>query len=202
MNRWLVNQDSECRILLPDRSGRQSDDRPYRLYRFLTDLEDVLGAIADPIGQLQAITALVECLLESSSWLQVMPIQPNPETGWAVVTLYDEPMFPLTVQMVAWAPGVASPIHNHACWGLVALISGQEKNTFWQRSPCDQFPDRIQLKGEQILGAGDIMTFLPDAIHQVTAMGETPTVSFNIYGETDYDRRWEFDLMAQSARIF
>jgi predicted metal-dependent enzyme (double-stranded beta helix superfamily) len=131
-----------------------------------------------------------------------MPIQPNPETGWAVVTLYDEPMFPLTVQMVAWAPGVASPIHNHACWGLVALISGQEKNTFWQRSPCDQFPDRIQLKGEQILGAGDIMTFLPDAIHQVTAMGETPTVSFNIYGETDYDRRWEFDLMAQSARIF
>ncbi len=36
-----------------------------------------------------------------------------------------------TVQTVAWLPGTVSPILHHAIWGVVALISGEEKNTLW-----------------------------------------------------------------------
>jgi predicted metal-dependent enzyme (double-stranded beta helix superfamily) len=150
---------------------------------------------------LQAIVPRVQRLL-NGSWLEIMPILPDAETGWEVVTLYDEPMFPLTVQMVAWAPGSQSPVHNHGCWGLVALIRGQERNQFWRRSPMPDSPDRLEQTEDHILNAGEIMTFLPDAIHRITALGEQPTISFNLYGETAYDQRFEFDLNTDSATLF
>ena len=174
--------------------------QPYRLYRFLTDLEDILDHIPDDSLRLQAMCPLVRKLLTSSTWLHMMPLQPDPEIGWEVTVLYNEPFFPLTVQLVAWSPGILSPIHNHASWGLVALLSGQEKNIFWQRS-LDS-PDKIAPVGEQLLTPGDILCFMPETIHQIEALGDQPTISFNLYGETDYDRRFEFDPIQGTATHF
>jgi predicted metal-dependent enzyme (double-stranded beta helix superfamily) len=198
---WFVTNDGQCS---PSKAMSQAGDltQPYRLYRFLTDLEDVLNHITDDSLRLQAICPLVRKLLTSSAWLQIMPLEPDPELGWEVTMLYDEPSFPLTVQMVAWAPGVTSPIHNHASWGLVALLSGQEKNTFWQRSPTSEFPDRIESVGERLLSPGDILCLMPDAIHQIEAIGDQPTISFNLYGETNYDQRFEFDPNRFTAKNF
>jgi predicted metal-dependent enzyme (double-stranded beta helix superfamily) len=197
---WLVDQRGEALVLQPF-SLEVADDRPYRLYRFLTEVEDIVTTLVDPIEQLQAIVPRVRRLL-TGSWLEIMPILPDPDLGWEVVTLYDEPLFPLTVQMVAWAPGTQSPVHNHGCWGIVALMSGQEHNQFWRRSPTDESPDRLEVTGETIVDPGQIITFLPEAIHQITALGSTPTISFNLYGETDYDQRFEFDLDSNQAALF
>jgi predicted metal-dependent enzyme (double-stranded beta helix superfamily) len=197
---WLVTDDGQCNIF--EATNQIEDLHPYRLYRFLTDLEDVLEQISDDYLRLQAICPLVHRLLDSSSWLEIALLEPDPETGWAVQTLYDEPFFPLTVQLVAWAPGTVSPIHNHGCWGLVALLSGEEKNTFWQRSATTKFPDKIKTVGDILLAPGDILCLMPDAIHHVEALGDEPTISFNLYGETDYDRRFEFDPIQRTAKIF
>jgi len=126
---WHVTNDGRCNA---GNMMSQAEEltRPYRLYRFLTDLEDVLERLTDDQLRLKAIAPLVRQLLNSAEWLQILPLQPDPDTGWAVTMLYDEPFFPLTVQLVAWAPGMASPIHNHASWGLVALLNGQEKIRF------------------------------------------------------------------------
>jgi len=43
---------------------------------------------------------------------------------------------------------------------------------------------------------------MPDAIHQVEALGDDPTISFNLYGVTDYDQRFEFDVERGIARNF
>jgi predicted metal-dependent enzyme (double-stranded beta helix superfamily) len=198
---WLVMNDGQCQAC---QEGSQPEDlaQPYRLYRFLTDLEDVLARITDDQLRLQTIAPLVRQLLTSSSWLQVAPLQPDPETGWEVLMLYDEPFFPLTVQLVAWAPGVASPIHNHASWGVVALLSGQENNNFWRRSPTPEFCNRIEPVGDLCLTPGDILCLMPDAIHQVEAIGDQPTISFNLYGETNYEQRFEFDLIHNTAKNF
>jgi predicted metal-dependent enzyme (double-stranded beta helix superfamily) len=198
---WFLTNDGHCEAW-DVISQPENLLQPYRLYRFLTDLEDILTTIADDRSRLQSICPLVRKLLTSSSWLQMMPLNPDPATGWNVSMLYDEPFFPLTVQLVAWAPGMKSPIHNHASWGVVALLSGQEKNTFWQRSPTPEFPDRIQSTGDRLLAPNDMLCFMPDAIHQVEALGEEPTISFNVYGETDYDQRFEFDLTHKTAQIF
>jgi predicted metal-dependent enzyme (double-stranded beta helix superfamily) len=180
----------------------ETEGQPYRLYRFLTELEDVLNQTADDALRLQAFVPLVRKLLSHADWLQIIPLEPDPETGWAVSMLYDEPFFPLTIQLVAWAPGITSPIHNHATWGLVALLNGQEKNTIWQRSPTPEHPDRIEVGDHCLLNSGDILCLMPDAIHQIEAIGDEPTISFNLYGETQYDRRLEFNPTQNTAKVF
>ena len=198
---WLVTDDGQYNVC---EATNQIEDltHPYRLYRFLTDLEDVLEQISDDYLRLQAICPLVRKLLDSSPWMQIGLLEPDSETGWAVQTLYDEPFFPLTVQLVAWAPGAVSPIHNHGSWGVVALLGGEEKNTLWRRSLIPKFPDKIQTVGDILLASGDVLCLMPDAIHHVEALGDEPTISFNLYGETDYARRFEFNQIKGTAENF
>ncbi len=198
---WLVTGEG-LSIDCDSTDPLQKLEHPYRLYRFLTDVEDVLIAEADDRLRLEKIRPLVRQLLNHSDWLQYEFRPPNPKTGWSVNMLYNEPGFPLTIQMVAWAPGQVSTIHNHATWGVVALVSGQEKHTLWQRSPTGQQPDQIAQTGELMLNPGDIISFLPDAIHCVTALGGTPTISFNLYGLTDYKARYKFDPNSHTALLF
>ncbi|MCG9893340.1 MAG: cupin [Thermosynechococcaceae cyanobacterium MS004] len=181
--------------------------QPYRLYRFLTDLEDILAQEADDQRRLTLICPLVRRLLNSSTWLLDNYLPPDPDTGWSVLMLYDEPDYPITVQTVVWTPGTVSPIHNHATWGVVALLSGQEKNTFWQRSATTDTSDhietdRIEQVGDRILSPGDILCLMPDAIHHIEALSDEPTISFNLYGETNYSQRFQFDPVQGTAHIF
>ncbi|MGQ4646957.1 cupin [Lyngbya aestuarii] len=197
----LITADGQCEVCTVSQD-LASTARPYRLYRFLTDMEDILETVTDDRQRLERIRPLVRRLLTSSYWLQGEYREPNPDTGWSVLTLYEEPDFPLTIQTTSWLPGRGSPIHNHATWGVVALLSGQEKNTFWRRTNQQEFPDRIEQVGEQVVAAGDIISFLPEAIHQVEIVGDEPSITFNIYGETDYSQRFEFDAVNHTAQKF
>lgn len=198
---WLVTDDGNCQLCQIPQDW-QPTAKPYRLYRFLTDLEDILEEKTDEIGRLTAIRPLVRRLLTSSNWIQQEWLTPDPNLGWSVFMLYSEQNLPLTVQTVVWLPGSKSPIHNHATWGIVALIGGKEKNTLWQRKPNKEFPDRIEKVGEQILEPGDIISLTSDAIHSVEVVGKSPTISFNIYGETAYDKRFEFNPVHNTAENF
>ena len=197
----LVENKGQCHIFETIASEKERSS-PYRLYRFLTDLEDILETIDDDYLRLRKIVPLVRQLLDDSPWLLLSMLTPNPETGWDIMTLYDEPYFPITIQLVAWASGTVSRIHNHGCWGLVTLLSGQEKNTFWRRTPQPNSPDKIEKVGEQILNTGDMICFLPSAIHQIEALGNEPTISLNLYGVTDFENRFEFDITSGTARNF
>ncbi len=197
---WLVLDNSECQPYETNVDASDSE-RPYRLYRFLTDLEDILINVADDTQRLKLICPLVRRLLNSSEWLQYEFEEPNPEIGWSVTTLYDEPDFPLTVQTVAWAPGTSSAIHNHAAWGVVAILDGQEKNKFWQVADKESDGGIVQV-GERLILPGEIISFTPNAIHSIEVVGDEPTISFNLYGETDYEQRFEFDAISGKATNF
>jgi hypothetical protein len=62
---WLVSNYGQC---LPCDVVPQTEElsRPYRLYRFLTDLEDILDHIREYCLRLEAIRPLVRKLLISS----------------------------------------------------------------------------------------------------------------------------------------
>jgi len=197
---WFVTDEGQC--VNSDVMPEEESLRTYRLYRFLTDLEDILEQVQDDRTRLTLICPLVRRLLNSSAWLQTNFLMPDPTTGWSVLMLYSEPDFPITIQTVVWAPGSISPIHNHATWGIVALLSGQEKNTFWQHSPTAEHLDRIKPVGDRLLYPGDMLCLMPDTIHQVEAIGDEPTISFNLYGETNFNQRFEFDLERRTAHIF
>jgi len=188
MKNWLVTDDGSCTEF--GTIETEPPERTYRMYRFLTEMEDILEQEPDDAKRVQAIIPLVRKLLISSYWLQLEHKPPSEKTGWSVNFLYREHEYPLTVQMVVWAPGTQSKIHNHATWGIVAMVGGQEKNTFWQQSESD--PTTITEVGEQILDAGDIIGFTGNAVHRVAPMGDEPTISFNLYGVTDRSRRYKY----------
>ena len=198
---WLITDAGEA-INCTNTIQEDFVEQSYRLYRFLTDLEDILTNIEGDRDRLKAIRPLARKLLNNNPWLLTEYEAPDPELGWSVTILYDEPDFPLTVQTVAWLPGQVSPIHNHGTWGLVALISGQEKNTFWQETDPSNFTSNIKQVGELILNPGDIISFLPNTIHHVKALGDEATISFNLYGETDYEQRFEFDSVNSTKTNF
>jgi predicted metal-dependent enzyme (double-stranded beta helix superfamily) len=46
------------------------------------------------------------------------------------------------------------------------------------------------------------MSFMPGAIHQAEAAAEQPTVTFELYGDTQPRSRFQFDLQAHAAKPF
>lgn len=178
----------------------------YRFYRFLTEVEDVFEKAAekgtDEINCLPEIRRLVRQLTLNSYWIQTQDPEPCSQTGTSVIILYDEIGFPWTVQVVKFLPGTASTIHTHGAWGVVVILKGQEKNTFWKRGSEPEFPNKIERVGETVLMPGDLISFTPDAIHSIESVGDEPTITFNIYGETDSSRRFEFDPIAHTAKKF
>ncbi|MBD2681403.1 MULTISPECIES: cupin [Nostoc] len=198
---WLLTGDGQYQACKSVRAWDLLRDN-YRVYRFLTEVEDVLNNVEDESSCLPEIRMLVRRLIVNSYWVRSQYLEPSPKTGTSVLLLYDELGFPLTVQTVTFAPGTKSTIHNHGTWGVVAVLKGQEKNTFWQRTQSSESEDKIEYTGELTLFPGDIISFTPDAIHCVEALGDEPTVTFNIYGETDPKERFEFDFLTQKAKNF
>jgi predicted metal-dependent enzyme (double-stranded beta helix superfamily) len=196
----LVTDDGKIRPLAGE--ALEVPQQTYRLYRFLTELEDLLASEADDQKRLAAIAPLARKLLTSSYWLQMEYQEPDPKTGWGVHFLYREYQFPLTIQMVTWSPGTASTIHNHATWGLVAMLGGREKNRTWRRIPGEEQSHKIEPISEVVLEPGDIITFMPGAIHQVEPYGDEPTISFNLYGVTDFKSRYVFNPEKETAELF
>ncbi|MBH8565455.1 cupin [Nostoc sp. CENA67] len=198
---WLVTEDGQYQACKSVRAWDLLREN-YRLYRFLTEVEDVLNDVDDESTRLPEIRMLVRRLIVNSYWVRSQYLEPSAKTGTSVLLLYDELGFPLTVQTVTFVPGTLSTIHNHGTWGVVAVLKGQEKNTFWRRDRSPKSEDKIEPTGEIILSPGDIISFTPGAIHSVEAVGDEPTVTFNVYGETDPKERFEFDPIKQSAKKF
>ncbi|MDF2389326.1 cupin domain-containing protein [Nostoc ellipsosporum NOK] len=198
---WLVTEDGQYQACKSVRAWDLLREN-YRLYRFLTEVEDVLHDVDDESTRLPEIRMLVRRLIVNSYWVRSQYLEASAKTGTSVLLLYDELGFPLTVQTVTFAPGTLSTIHNHGTWGVVAVLKGQEKNTFWRRDRSPNSEDKIEPTGEIILSPGDIISFTPGAIHSVEAVGDEPTVTFNVYGETDPKERFEFDPVKQSAKKF
>ena len=198
---WLVTRDGQYEAC---KSVRVWDllRENYRLYRFLTEMEDVLNNVEDESSRLPEIRMLVRRLILNSYWVQSQYLAPRPTTGTSVLLLYDELGFPFTVQTVTFSPGTQSTIHNHGTWGVVAVLKGQERNTFWKRNSIPESQDKIERTGELTLFPGDIISFSADAIHTVEALGDEPTVTFNVYGETCPQERFEFDLVTNTAKNF
>ncbi len=197
---WLITDDGHHRPFGDPETLEPG--RYYRLYRFLTELEDILDTFHDDLSRLETITPLVRKLLVSSYWLQMEYKNPDPATGWSVNFLYREHEFPITVQMVTWLPGHKSTIHNHGAWGIVALVGGQERNRIWRRAPQPGQSDRIELVDEIMLNPGDVVALTANAIHSVEPWGDEPTVSFNLYGVTNFSDRYEFDVENHTAKPF
>jgi len=78
---WLVTNESQCIPLTVVSQDLQEDSQPYRLYRFLTDVEDIIWEEQGDRLRLQKICPLVRRLLNSSEWILTSFGLPDLETG-------------------------------------------------------------------------------------------------------------------------
>ena len=53
-----------------------------------------------------------------------------------------------------------------------------------------------------MLYPGDIIGFTGNAVHKVDPVGDEPAISFNLYGVTDYSRRYQYDPKTLAAAKF
>ncbi|MBR8828021.1 MAG: cupin [Gomphosphaeria aponina SAG 52.96 = DSM 107014] len=202
---WLVMEDGKC---LPCKSAREWDllTNEYRLYRFMTEVEDVMNEAVEKetteADFLPTLRRLVRKLVLNCYWVKTQYPEPCTKTGISIKMLYDELGLPITVQTETILPGEGTPIHNHGTWGVVAILAGKQKNRNWRRSPSPEYQDKIEQVGEIVLEPGDIISFTPEAIHSVEAVGEEPTITFNLYGETEGYKRFMFDSINHQAKHF
>lgn len=197
---WLVTDNGECQACIF--SGNvEYDSNTYRLYRFLTDIEDIIFTVKENRRRLQMIRPLVRRLVTSSYWLQSEFLEPSPERGFSVLKLYEEPQFGISVEIVSAVPGIVSQIHNHGSWAVILLLQGSYKYTFWQPIKDKDFPHKIEPVSQKIIKAGDLISFLPNAIHRVESLGEEVTVTICVYG-TQETQRLEFDPLLHTAEAF
>ena len=99
---WFITDTGDCQSL---NFQAWQPIQPYRLYRFLTELDDILHEIEDDRQRLEAIAPRVCEFLETATWLDTAYVPPDPQRGCSVSNLYTEPNYPLTVQLVSWHPG-------------------------------------------------------------------------------------------------
>ncbi|MEO1396154.1 MAG: cupin [Cyanobacteria bacterium J06634_5] len=220
---WIIVEDGQCQPCITPREWDLLAS-PYRFYRFLTDIEDALKATTTPheCDCLPALRRLVRKLVINSYWLRSLAekavllqcptpnlssFQPASSTSvgsseTTLLNLYDETGFPLTVQIETHLPGAVSPIHSHGAWGIVAVLQGQEKNSLWKRQPEPLLPDNISCVGEKVFEYGDIISFMPTAIHNIESIGTEPLVTFNLYGETNRKQRFVFNAIAHQAKHY
>ncbi|ACK72986.1 cupin 2 domain-containing protein [Gloeothece citriformis PCC 7424] len=204
---WLVTDNGNCdKCPAPKLWDLLTERDNYRLYRFLTELEDIMTE-AEERGHSEAeflplLRRLVRKLILKSYWVTTQTPQLNQDEKIGLNMLYDEPGFPITIQTEIMAQGSYTSIHNHGTWGVVATLKGQSKNIFWKRVPTPEYPDKIEPVGEQILLPGEIISFTTEAIHSVEAIGDEPTITFNLYGDTNASKRFEFDAVTHQAKKF
>ncbi len=201
---WFVTNEGDCQ---PRPSARDWDliREKYYFHQFLTEIMEILREVNNELEEwdrLPQIRMRVRQLVMNSYWLRTRYMPPKSATGASVMTLYDEIGYPLTVQNVTFSPGTMSPIHNHGTWGVVEVIEGEEEHTFWRRVPDEDNPDRIELVGRKVLSPGELISFMPGAIHQVKAVASEPTVTFCLYGATHPRSRFQFDPVENTAKQF
>jgi predicted metal-dependent enzyme (double-stranded beta helix superfamily) len=203
---WIANHQGFAQVY-PDYRIWNLLQESYHFHRFLTEVEDILQSQTQDSSEseenyLVFIRKLVRKLIINSYWIQNQYPEPCEKTGVSILNLYDEIGFPLTIQSVTFSPGFSSPTHNHGTWGVVAILKGQEKNTFWQQIYDPNVGTKIIPVGDVILMPGDIISFTPNAIHRIEAISDEPLVTFNIYGETQASQRFEFDPITQQRKKY
>lgn len=169
----------------------------YTLSHYTEDLQTIAAEVDDPQEIIIRVAPLVQRLAESKDWLEPGHYTCDPEQGFGVHLLHEEPNHTLAVFAIAWLPGRGAPPHNHGTWAVVSGVDGLEKNTFWKRLDDGSHPGYAEVvwNGKKTFGPGEVIAFLPHEIHSVTNEIDRVTVSLHTYGmHLNYTGRSQFDI--------
>lgn len=169
-------------------------------------VEDLRTIVADGRSEreiVERVKPLARRLAAAPGWLRPEHRECNPEQGFGVHLLHEEPGHDLAVFVIAWLPDRGTLPHNHKTWAVVVGLEGQERESFWERRDDGSRPGhaRIERAGERLMREGDVSACLPDEIHSVWNCGGSTSLSLHTYGRhINFTGRSEFDPATNEER--
>ena len=81
-------------------------------------------------------------------------------------------------------PGKLTEPHNHTTWAIVVAGEGEEQNRFYKRTDDGSVPGKATLEFDEeiVVKPGVGVAMMPDDIHSIAVVGNTPTLHFHMYG--------------------
>lgn len=103
-------------------------------------------------------------------------------------------------------PGKASSPHNHTTWAVIAGIEGAEHNKIYRRLDDGSEPGRgrVEIAREVTVGAGESLAFMPEDIHSIHVLTESPILHLHMYGKglEQLTERVYFDMEKGTCQRF
>jgi predicted metal-dependent enzyme (double-stranded beta helix superfamily) len=168
----------------------------YTLERFIEDLRHVVRETADGKRLLAQVRPLAQRLALAGTWLAPRHYEADPEQGFGVHLLHEEPDHTLAVFAVSWLPGRGAPPHDHGTWAVVAGVDGPERNEFWERVDDRSRPGHAALRkaGNKVFDRGEVLAMPAGTIHSVRNESDRVTVSLHVYGKhVNHTERSQYD---------
>ncbi|MBH61205.1 MAG: cysteine dioxygenase [Alphaproteobacteria bacterium] len=156
-------------------------------------------AVSDTIDRIREIEGLKgvtrESLSEMREHLYALAAQtdlfskedfPPPTDGDTnvryVLSEDDDQRFALYLNSIL--PGKLTEPHNHTTWAIVVAVDGEEINKFYDRKDDGSVPGKATLElGEEVtVKPGIGVAMMPDDVHSIAVVGDTPTLHFHMYG--------------------
>ncbi len=182
------------------------DPSTYSIQQLVHDLKDISTHAKDEREiMLRARPLAHRAAMAKESWLKPDMYEVDPEQGFGVHLLHEEPDHALAIFAVSWLPGRGTPPHDHGTWALVVGVDGPEMNIFFERIDDRSRPGFAQLKkiGEKTFGEGEIVAMPTGVIHIVRNETDKVTLSLHIYGKhINFTERSQFDPDKQTETPF
>ncbi|QDF95416.1 hypothetical protein CJ010_02040 [Azoarcus sp. DD4] len=141
--------------------------------------------------------AIRELVAEAVSDPTRIAAELGPPTHAGLTPLYRSKT--LTIIHFVWAPCMSLMPHNHQMYSVVGIYDGREDNVFWRRKAAS-----IEAVGAASLGARDVVTLAPDAIHSVLNPIGRMTLAIHVYGGDFFApeqprSQWDHETLAEEA---
>lgn len=167
-----------------------SEQRRAAVAAALADVRQLTADGAPDRATLAAVTARLEALAAHKA-LFTRADFPPPDAGQGVgaSTRYrlnaDEGDEGLALYLNSILPGKTTQPHNHTTWAVIVAVEGEEVNRLYDRTDDRSNPAQAQihLAREFTVQPGASIAFLPDDVHSIHVVGESPTLHFHLYGK-------------------
>ena len=173
-----------------------------RLARYLREVRGVLDRRPSNRVIIREVSKATKELCQDDRWLDERWRVGDPDR-YARHLLHRDPQGRFVVLALVWQPGQVTPIHDHACWGVMGLVSNALEEHCYERLDDGSRPGYCEL--EQTRGAdvgeGGVSYLLPpyDEIHWIGNTSDRPTISLHVYGR-EIDQVNVFDAEAGTVR--
>jgi len=177
----------------------------YSLDQFIQDLRAITNQTDDEHKIIGQVEPLAKRFAVDKSWLTEKHRGTDPEQGFGVHLLHEEPDHSLAVFAVSWMPGRGAPPHDHGTWAVVAGVEGVERNTIYKRLDDRSRPDyaELEIKHDSSIDSGELISMKSGGIHSVVNESDGLTISLHIYGRhLNYTGRSQYSLDTNEKKDF